>query len=65
MEAKGLNYQYVEIDPYKKPQELLDVNEFELKELGQKARSAEARQAVNKFLADQASKKKSKPAARL
>ncbi|KAH6678271.1 hypothetical protein B0J14DRAFT_582325 [Halenospora varia] len=26
MEAKGLNYQYIEVDPYKKPQSLLDVN---------------------------------------
>ena len=26
MEAKGIPYQYVEIDPYKKPQELLDIN---------------------------------------
>jgi glutathione S-transferase len=26
MEAKGLQYQYIEVDPYKKPQALLDVN---------------------------------------
>lgn len=26
MEAKGLQYQYIEVDPYKKPQTLLDVN---------------------------------------
>ncbi|TVY22249.1 Glutathione S-transferase [Lachnellula hyalina] len=26
LEAKGLQYQYVEVDPYKKPQALLDVN---------------------------------------
>ena len=26
MEAKGLQYQYVEVDPYKKPQALLEVN---------------------------------------
>jgi len=26
MEMKGLQYQYVEVDPYKKPQALLDVN---------------------------------------
>jgi len=26
MEAKGLQYQYIEVDPYKKPQVLLDVN---------------------------------------
>jgi glutathione S-transferase len=26
MEAKGLQYQYIEVDPYKKPQALLEVN---------------------------------------
>lgn len=26
LEAKGLEYQYIEVDPYKKPQSLLDVN---------------------------------------
>jgi glutathione S-transferase len=26
LEAKGLQYQYIEVDPYKKPQALLDVN---------------------------------------
>ncbi|KAJ5047484.1 uncharacterized protein L3040_003308 [Drepanopeziza brunnea f. sp. 'multigermtubi'] len=26
MEAKGLQYQYIEVDPYKKPQSLLEVN---------------------------------------
>ncbi|KAK2626150.1 hypothetical protein QTJ16_004412 [Diplocarpon rosae] len=26
MEAKGLQYQYIEVDPYKKPQNLLEVN---------------------------------------
>jgi glutathione S-transferase len=26
LEAKGIQYQYVEVDPYKKPQALLDVN---------------------------------------
>jgi glutathione S-transferase len=26
LEAKGMQYQYIEIDPYKKPQALLDVN---------------------------------------
>ncbi|KAF4632420.1 hypothetical protein G7Y89_g5704 [Cudoniella acicularis] len=26
MEVKGLNYQYIEVDPYKKPQALLEVN---------------------------------------
>ncbi len=26
LEAKGLFYQYVEVDPYKKPQALLEVN---------------------------------------
>ena len=26
MEAKGIHYQYIETDPYKKPQSLLDVN---------------------------------------
>jgi hypothetical protein len=26
LEAKGLQYQYIEVDPYKKPQSLLDVN---------------------------------------
>jgi peroxisomal 3,2-trans-enoyl-CoA isomerase len=46
-------------------QELLEVNDFELKELGQKARSQEAKTAVNSFLAEQASKKKAKPAAKL
>lgn len=26
LEVKGLNYQYIEVDPYKKPQSLLDIN---------------------------------------
>ena len=26
MEVKGLSYQYIEIDPYKKPDSLLEVN---------------------------------------
>ncbi len=26
MEAKGLSYQYIEVDPYKKPDSLLEVN---------------------------------------
>jgi hypothetical protein len=26
LEAKGIQYQYIEVDPYKKPQALLDVN---------------------------------------
>jgi glutathione S-transferase len=26
LEAKGLLYQYIEVDPYKKPQALLEVN---------------------------------------
>lgn len=26
LEAKGLPYQYIEVDPYKKPQALLEVN---------------------------------------
>lgn len=26
LEAKKLAYQYIEVDPYKKPKELLDVN---------------------------------------
>ena len=26
LEAKGLQYQYIEVDPYKKPQALLEVN---------------------------------------
>lgn len=26
LEAKGMSYQYIEVDPYKKPQSLLDVN---------------------------------------
>jgi glutathione S-transferase len=26
LEAKGLQYQYIEVDPYKKPQSLLEVN---------------------------------------
>jgi glutathione S-transferase len=26
LELKGLPYQYIEVDPYKKPQSLLDVN---------------------------------------
>ena len=26
LEAKGIPYQYIEVDPYKKPQALLDVN---------------------------------------
>jgi glutathione S-transferase len=26
LEAKGLFYQYIEVDPYKKPQALLEVN---------------------------------------
>ncbi|KIW04551.1 uncharacterized protein PV09_04305 [Verruconis gallopava] len=46
-------------------QELLDVNDFELEELGKKARSQEARAAVEGFLADQASRKKGKPPAKL
>ena len=45
--------------------ELLEVNALELKELSKKAQSQEARDAVNGFLAEQASKKKAKPAAKL
>lgn len=26
MEIKGINYQYIEVDPYKKPESLLEVN---------------------------------------
>ncbi|KAH0131806.1 hypothetical protein KCU67_g16715, partial [Aureobasidium melanogenum] len=26
LEMKGLDYQYIEVDPYKKPQQLLEVN---------------------------------------
>lgn len=26
LEQKGINYQYIEVDPYKKPQSLLEVN---------------------------------------
>lgn len=26
LEAKGMSYQYIEVDPYAKPKELLDVN---------------------------------------
>lgn len=26
LEVKGLNYQYIEVDPYKKPESLLEVN---------------------------------------
>lgn len=26
LEVKGLNYQYIEVDPYKKPASLLEVN---------------------------------------
>jgi glutathione S-transferase len=26
MEVKGLNYQYIEVDPYKKPEALMEVN---------------------------------------
>lgn len=26
MEVKGLSYQYIEVDPYKKPEALLEVN---------------------------------------
>ena len=26
LEVKGIAYQYIEVDPYKKPQQLLDVN---------------------------------------
>lgn len=26
LEAKGIQYQYIEVDPYKKPQSLLEVN---------------------------------------
>lgn len=26
LEAKGLQYQYVEVDPYKKPESLLEIN---------------------------------------
>src|SRR5436305_13912112 len=26
LEAKGFNYQYIEVDPYKKPESLLQVN---------------------------------------
>lgn len=26
LEAKGLQYQYIEVDPYKKPQSLLEIN---------------------------------------
>jgi glutathione S-transferase len=26
LEVKGLNYQYIEVDPYKKPQSLLEIN---------------------------------------
>lgn len=45
--------------------ELLEVNDFELRELSKKAKSAEARAAVDNFLAEQASRKKPKPAAKL
>lgn len=26
LEVKGINYQYVEVDPYKKPESLLEIN---------------------------------------
>lgn len=45
--------------------ELLEANEFELKLLGERARSEEARTAVNDFLTQQASKKKNKAKANL
>jgi peroxisomal 3,2-trans-enoyl-CoA isomerase len=41
-------------------QELLESNDFELKLLSERARSQEARIAVNNFLSEQASKKKGK-----
>jgi peroxisomal 3,2-trans-enoyl-CoA isomerase len=46
-------------------QELLEANDFELKELSKKARSVEARTAFNDFLAGQASKKQGKSQSKL
>ena len=45
--------------------ELLEVNQLELRELSKKAKSQEAKDAVKGFLAEQASKKKAKPASKL
>jgi peroxisomal 3,2-trans-enoyl-CoA isomerase len=46
-------------------QELLEANEVEMKLLNEKARSGEARTAVNNFLAEQTSKKKGKAQSKL